>query len=131
MQMGWGNQGGDPDMFGMWMEDLGEEQSSDVDDVSPSMLSFVWRQLLRRRFRSTTVSDDHLFFRGRRNACSGCRHKSPFRHLPCDCSDGARCYCCFLFGQNESLASVSSSDRDRRRRERKNIARELLDTEDK
>lgn len=37
----------------------------------------------------------------------------------------------FFSGQNESLASVSSSDRDRRRRERKNIARELLDTEDK
>ncbi|CBJ29090.1 pleckstrin homology (PH) domain-containing protein [Ectocarpus siliculosus] len=62
----WGNQGGggDPDMFGMWMEDLGDEQTSDLDD-------------------------------------------------------------------NESLASVTSSDRDRRRRERKNIARELLDTEDK
>lgn len=35
LQMGWGNQGGDSDMFGMWMEDLGEEQSSDRDDVSP------------------------------------------------------------------------------------------------
>lgn len=34
LQMGWGNQGGDSDMFGMWMEDLGEEQSSDMDDVS-------------------------------------------------------------------------------------------------
>ena len=34
LQMGWGNQGGDPDMFGMWMEDLGEEQNSDMDDVS-------------------------------------------------------------------------------------------------
>lgn len=34
--MTWGNQGGggDPDMFGMWMEDLGEEQNSDMDDVS-------------------------------------------------------------------------------------------------
>lgn len=32
---------------------------------------------------------------------------------------------------NESVASVTSSDRERRRRERKNIARELLDTEDK
>lgn len=34
-QMGWGNQGDDSDMFGMWMEELGEEQSSDMDDVSP------------------------------------------------------------------------------------------------
>lgn len=34
--LGWGNQqgGGDPDMFGMWMDDLGEEQNSDMDDVS-------------------------------------------------------------------------------------------------
>ena len=31
----------------------------------------------------------------------------------------------------ESVASTTSSDRERRRRERKNIARELLDTEDK
>lgn len=34
--MGWGaaNMGGDPD-FGMWMDDLGENQSSvDQDDVS-------------------------------------------------------------------------------------------------
>lgn len=38
LQMGWGNQGGDSDMFGMWMEDLGEEQSSDMDDVSLSTL---------------------------------------------------------------------------------------------
>ena len=32
----WGNhhQGGDPDMFGMWMEDLGEDPDSEFDDVS-------------------------------------------------------------------------------------------------
>lgn len=48
MQVGWGNQGGDPDMFGMWMEDLGEEQSSDMDDVSPAVDLFSWMQLLRK-----------------------------------------------------------------------------------
>lgn len=39
LQVGWGGQGGDPDMFGMWMEDLGEEQNSDMDDVSPPVCS--------------------------------------------------------------------------------------------
>ena len=36
-----------------------------------------------------------------------------------------------LAGQTDSVVSVSSSDLERRRRERKNIARELLETEDK
>lgn len=50
---GWGNQqgggGGDADMFGMWMDDLGEERSSDQDDVSV---------LKQGRFDV----DDHLIF---------------------------------------------------------------------
>lgn len=56
-------------MFGMWMEDLGEEQS-DVDDVSPSMVSFPWRRLLRYSWipRCYPISS-----RGRRKAYSWCK----------------------------------------------------------
>lgn len=53
--MGWGNQGGDPDMFGMWMEDLGEEQSSDVDDVSRSVSCLPGGNCLRGRLIHSVI----------------------------------------------------------------------------
>eukprot|EP00903_Cladosiphon_okamuranus_P017118 g15771.t1 len=46
--MGWGTQGGDSDMFGMWMEDLGEEQSDMDDNESLASVSSSDRERRRR-----------------------------------------------------------------------------------
>ncbi|CAM9414469.1 unnamed protein product, partial [Hapterophycus canaliculatus] len=57
--MGWGPQGGDPDMFGMWMEDLGEEHNSDMDD-NESLASVSSSDRDRRRRERKNIARELL-----------------------------------------------------------------------
>jgi len=141
LQAAWGNQGGDPDMFGMWMEDLGEEQNSDMDDVSELcgaafvlMVSNITTYLPLMFFFSLSSRP-----KPSRSRCVTALSPPLSRPTPTTEAFSINLrlrsvlrptrrvlhssYSYFCFGQNESLASVSSSDRERRRRERKNIAR--------